>query len=234
MSAFAWRSEGKRADTQYEAVHESDHESVATARCNTYESAREPKYAFHSQHCILLLLLAVSTLSGIIGFYIARIGRITIELDLDKLEPLTQPRAPLSCGSSPSEAEALGCVYDALAANWVHNSCPRDYHDEFYYYQGASTPFIFYRDRNGTQPMTWEELGRNGEYWSSTLEHAVHCSFILKRAVDVVARGGRLDNLTGSHKHAAHCTDYLREHLGESMERLEEIHTYGTIGFLTC
>lgn len=84
------------------------------------------------------------------------------------------------------------------------------------------------------QLMTLDELAHNRDYWSSTMEYLVHCSFLLKRAFDVMAQGGRLDNLTGSHKHANHCADYLREHLGQPDEMLQEIHTYGTIGFLTC
>lgn len=140
----------------------------------------------------------------------------------------------LECGSTTAEAEALGCEYDPLAACWMHPDCPHDYTDEFITYNDGN-PFHYYYDHEGTREIeSWYDLSQLGYYWSSTREHLVHCSFILRRGHDTKARGARVDSMAGDLHHNDHCAQFLADHLGESPEELEILGTYGEVCFLSC
>jgi hypothetical protein len=80
----------------------------------------------------------------------------TIKWDHARLDPTAPRRVPLSCGNSTEKAEALGCAYDVLAANWLHRDCPRDYVDEFYHFQNG-TAWPYYSDQKGTHRMSLYE-----------------------------------------------------------------------------
>lgn len=83
-------------------------------------------------------------------------------------------------------------------------------------------------------PLTLEELADAGEYWSTAREHIVHCGFVLKRGHAVMARGDRLDSMTGGFGHSVHCVQFLLDGLRMSERELDQIVTYSTIGFLSC
>ncbi len=80
----------------------------------------------------------------------------TIKWNHARLGPTAPRRVPLSCGNSTEEAEALGCAYDVLAANWLHRDCPRDYVDEYYHFQNG-TAWPYFSDQKGTHQMSLYE-----------------------------------------------------------------------------
>ncbi|EPE33498.1 hypothetical protein GLAREA_06511 [Glarea lozoyensis ATCC 20868] len=233
MQGAIWERQNWDGNYQhkYEHVQRSDTESSETLEETYYNTKLQP--ISHRRFKIvglLLFVLAVVALGGA-GWTWIRTDRGSIRWNDLRLDPHAPRRTPLSCGNSTEEAEALDCEYDVLAANWLHRDCPRNYVDEFYYFQNG-TAWPYYTDQNGTHQMSLYELAHKGYYWSSTREHLVHCSFMLKRGHDVMARGDRLDGLVGSLEHANHCAQYLMENLGLPDEELDKIRTYGTIGFL--
>ncbi|KAH8821803.1 hypothetical protein F5884DRAFT_769089 [Xylogone sp. PMI_703] len=217
---------------KYEAVSEIDSEFSDATEQAVKKSIQQHSFQTRFILTTVVLLLVLIGMITTIVVWIDDKGRI-MKWDHVRLDYNAPKRRPLTCGNSTEEAEALGCVYDALAANWLHKDCPRDYADEFYYYNNG-TPWPYWKDQRGTQQMTLYELAHNGYYWSSTREHLVHCSFILKRGHDVMSRGDRMDGLVGKLEHANHCAQFLMENLGVPEKDLDRIRTYGTIGFLTC
>jgi hypothetical protein len=234
MQGAIWKRQDWEGKYQhkYEAVQKSDAESSDTLGESYYEAELQH---ISSRRFIIggVLLFVLALVVGGASWTWSRENGDSVHWNHLRLDPHAPRRTPLSCGNSTEEAEALGCVYDVLAANWIHQDCPRDYVDEFYYFQNG-TAWPYYADQNGTHQMSFYELAHNGYYWSSTREHLVHCSFMLRRGHDVMARGDRLDGLVGKLEHANHCAQYLMENLGLPDEELDKIRTYGTIGFLIC
>lgn len=181
---------------------------------------------------VLLLLLAVTaaiTLQPIRTAILLRISN-----SKSTTITTTTNREDLSCGNTTEQAESLGCEYDPLSACWMHPDCPRDYTDEFITYNNGDS-FHYYYNHEGTRRIdSWYDLSQLGYYWSSTREHLVHCSFILRRGHDTRARGARVDSMAGDLHHSDHCSEFLADNLGKSREDLEQLGTYGEVGFLSC
>lgn len=187
----------------------------------------------------------------ILGILLVWTGSIIVALCLVKPNPVlhsrtTTPRLDahiihphrkiLSCGSSSSEAEALGCTYDPLTACWLHNDCPRDGTEEYLAWRGGNHVQYWY-DREATEriPDLDTMAQNNGEYyWSNAYDHLVHCAFMLVRSHNVLASGRRLDSLTGDTSHANHCATYLLRYAESPPETLLNITTRGVVGFLSC
>lgn len=226
---------------EYKGVPESESEAdIALPELEPKEPEEEPlqpapirKRGFLRRHLltILLILLSLTTVLLIVTITAA----VTVQPLRHYLHEISKTtRAERSCGHTAREAEALGCEFDPLSACWMHRDCPRDYTDEFLAFLGGK-PFDYYYDQAATRRIeTWDELAHLGYYWSSTREHLVHCSFVLRRGHDTTNRGARVDNMAGDLHHNDHCAEFLMENLGKSDEQLDLIGTYGEVGFLTC
>ncbi|KAJ5090861.1 hypothetical protein N7532_009545 [Penicillium argentinense] len=149
----------------------------------------------------------------------------------------TAPRTTLSCGNSTAEAESMGCIYDPLAACWMHRECPHDYSHEFSTFNDGK-PFVYYYDEAAKHRMKdYNEVGHNenGFYWTSVREHLVHCLYLLRRGHDVHMRGDRLDTMLGDIDHVDHCTNFLADWLRRPDPALEHLGTQGkTNCFMSC
>lgn len=60
------------------------------------------------------------------------------------------------CGSSPQEAQALGCTWDLMSYGWVHPRCVKP--DESQMWIQKHGPWKWYYDGNATQEIPLEDL----------------------------------------------------------------------------
>ena len=136
------------------------------------------------------------------------------------------------------EAVEMGCEFDPLLVAWLHKDCPRDGTEEFLQYRDPSNPWKYWYDANGTYEIpdmnALARIGNGNLYYTTAREHLVHCAYLLVREHRVLARGGRLDGLTGSKKHGVHCAEYLLSYIGIPEEQLDSIESIGDVGFLSC
>ncbi|KAI1860730.1 uncharacterized protein JN550_011331 [Neoarthrinium moseri] len=146
---------------------------------------------------------------------------------------------PLTCGSSSSEAESLGCVFDPLMASWLHKDCPKDGSAEFaelvrtenltYWYDEGGKPTDKLID-----PEHFKHLD-GVMYWGTKFEHLTHCAFTLKRIIHAQHRGDRLDVVAGNFSHTNHCVNFLIEGLKSHPSELQELYrTDLPVQFLQC
>lgn len=223
----------------YKAVPASDEDADADDGVpDPHLKMRSPtKPSFLKRHLatILIVLLSLTTLLLLLAVTAAiTLPPIRSAILLRFSADYPNPRPVLHCGNTTAEAEAQGCEYDPLAACWLHPDCPHDYSEEFMTYNDGE-PFHYYYDQAKTRRFeSWDELAQLGYYWSSTREHLVHCSFIIRRGQDTRARGARVDSMVSSLHHVDHCAEFLADQLGKPLETLEEMGTYGEVGFLEC
>ncbi|RJE24607.1 hypothetical protein PHISCL_03031 [Aspergillus sclerotialis] len=224
-------------DRKYKSVPESEAETDIALPELEQKGPEEPAFVKRQSFLrrrlvtILLILLSLTTIL-LIATITAAITVAPLRTYIHKISKTERP--VLGCGQTVMEAEEIGCEFDPLAACWMHPECPRDYTDEFLTYLDGR-PFAYYYDQAATRRIeSWQNLSRLGYYWSSTREHLVHCSFILRRGHDTRNRGARVDSMAGDLHHSDHCSQFLMDNLGKSDEQLDQIGTYGEVGFLTC
>jgi hypothetical protein len=116
---------------------------------------------------------------------------------------LTDILAPRQCGSSPTEAQSHGCVFDLLSFAWQAPECyDSDTIAEF----EAATHWTYYADEAGTVPVPQDEvaLGLRSVHvrWEF---HLVHCMFMRRQMLRAVLDGRHLDGHVAAYGHTVHC-----------------------------
>ncbi|KAH8821804.1 hypothetical protein F5884DRAFT_746095 [Xylogone sp. PMI_703] len=149
--------------------------------------------------------------------------------------PTSKPRS--ECDKTPEEAVKAGCTFDPLTFQWLPKSCPRDFVDEWAGYNNG-TQWRYWRDSEGKQEILggYNEIAMeigNGEYWTTSGEHATHCAYMLLRYHMVARRGGIADPSTRSKAHAQHCVGYILRMARQSPE-WDDISSLGDIGYGSC
>lgn len=114
-------------------------------------------------------------------------------------------QVPEECGESPSEARALGCVFDVIIMGWVPWRChDADLAAEFL----ARDDWAFYRTPNTTEPQLptseilageWEEVYVDYKY------HVVHCTYTWRKTQRAAMSGLVLDGYIADPHHTNHC-----------------------------
>ncbi|EKD17529.1 uncharacterized protein L3040_006643 [Drepanopeziza brunnea f. sp. 'multigermtubi'] len=229
MEELKWKKQLGLAEKSY-----STYEPITDSGTQSKTAVPEKRRRCRSFILGALLLISLVVIVPTVGtLWFKRRDTLVWPKDFTRLDPQAPPRAALHCGDSLEEAKARGCIFDIVTANYIHRDCPLDFQDEFYYYQNG-TPWTYWKDQRGTMPMTLEELADADEYYSTDREHTIHCAFILKRQHAVMARGDRLDSMTGGFAHADHCVQYLLEGLRKSDEQLDRITTHSVVRWLDC
>ncbi|KAH6724759.1 hypothetical protein BKA61DRAFT_665443 [Leptodontidium sp. MPI-SDFR-AT-0119] len=111
---------------------------------------------------------------------------------------------PCSCGGGSVEtAQAMGCVFDVLASACLPPWC-RDSeltHEFNHAGPGADGEWTFYKDTDGNETMTLDELGELGNHpgkpWFSTYEwHVLHCVYNWRKMFRACTLGTTLEPFT--------------------------------------
>jgi hypothetical protein len=118
------------------------------------------------------------------------------------------------CGSSTSEAQAMGCKYDSLSASWLPAHCRDDeLTAEFEHASGRPNgEWPYWADRNGTQPLDLEQVGllanlpkAQAVFYSTFGWHVAHCAFYWRKEFRMRAKGLMLENRYDRENHVEHC-----------------------------
>lgn len=140
------------------------------------------------------------------------------------------------CGSSPSEAESLGCTFDALAASYLPRHCysatlfsaaQEEATDNllsnelFHPLRPYPTPatFEWYTDHNLTLPIPQDDIPSLLPFEAFTWEryHVAHCTYMWRQVLDATSRvqQGEKDVFVNSRAldqaHMAHCRYVMAE-----------------------
>ena len=120
---------------------------------------------------------------------------------------LTRPTSTSmgECGRTPEQAKENGCIFDIMMSGWMHPPCyPQELSDRFL----RENNFAFFRDREGTQPMT-EAEARLGNYkfvYTNGSFHYQHCSYIWAKQLRArTMKPYILDSQSRSVEHLEHC-----------------------------
>lgn len=111
------------------------------------------------------------------------------------------------CGSSPSEARALGCVYDVMMQLWTPLDCYDGVLSERYL---AKNNWTWYADSGAEHIMSDEEmaLGEHTVIYVAQDYHVQHCIFAWERVVRALRTQGPLIEELISYDHVIHCRDH--------------------------
>lgn len=137
----------------------------------------------------------------------------------------------LRCGTSVSEAKALGCEYDILANHWVPRLC-MDY-EAVAEYQTDGSWFGFARE-NRTELLRVDAMGELPQYYTSERDHIVHCAMLWRKQYRAFAEGRRhIDSITADREHTYHCSQYLMD-MTELGPDLRTVPLRVDVGFAGC
>lgn len=112
------------------------------------------------------------------------------------------------CGYTPEEARKRGCTYELTSFSWLPDEClDLEVEEEFL----QARDWHFYRDINGTDEVTLEEvrLGEAKGFFVAWDFHTAHCGYLLKKLHRALKRGGKVDSYIGSLEHTQHCVNFL-------------------------
>lgn len=142
-----------------------------------------------------------------------------------------------NCGTSPTEAQELGCKFDIMMNGWVPLACYNEALSEKYL---SENDFHFYTDAYAQDEVAMEVV-RRGEWeglYTGWEHHIHHCAYMWKILVLAVEAGkGMFDSSSSSFDHTAHCSESMFE--GGMITLMMESSSVGNEsfiqpGFLSC
>jgi hypothetical protein len=112
-----------------------------------------------------------------------------------------------SCGDSPEEAKANGCVWDLMSFGWTHPACYNKAESEKWLAEYG--PWKWYKDLNATQPVPDEELPYTWLVYAEQGYHVQHCLYILKLLHLAAMSGHLVTDEAIPLAHTGHCTKMM-------------------------
>jgi hypothetical protein len=143
----------------------------------------------------------------------------------------------LTCGNSLEEALELDCTFDPLTVRWLRPECSRHGAQEFVDSAGNATYRYWHHSNFTVQYSDYDALSLLSPgllYWTSQREHVNHCMWLLLRVHHVMEHGGRLDDYTRNYMHSKHCLQMLVDMASNGTDDLEQLPTYGDVGYGEC
>ncbi|KAI0505446.1 hypothetical protein F5B22DRAFT_651703 [Xylaria bambusicola] len=153
----------------------------------------------------IVLTISVSAIASILGLK-----------SVD--EPLEEES--ISCGHTPTEARAAGCVFEPMMSAWIPAQCsfPELIDDT----AGTFENWLFFSDQTLKRPITGVELEgvRVGNYTkvfsSHGTGHDLHCLYAWRKLNLAVESGAKLiDTKSRSLHHTTHCAKHIAQLLEE-------------------
>ncbi|PVI01720.1 hypothetical protein DM02DRAFT_613431 [Periconia macrospinosa] len=211
------------SDHQVESVEES-FEKTLLLEPNNYKypsfkrQGLKSKILFHT--LTFLLAIAVTTLAGF----------------LTRPFPARVPQTKtLYCGSTATEARAMGCTYDVLSNMWIPKPCID--HENLRHFKKIAQ-WQAYETRDATRQLTEDEMGEvvgPKTYFTPIREHLVHCALMWRRLHKGFQEDNRyLDTHVRAYGHTAHCTQIMIEFLEKDRSLMDKIVSQTIPGFSNC
>ncbi|KIW09344.1 uncharacterized protein PV09_00245 [Verruconis gallopava] len=139
----------------------------------------------------------------------------------------------VSCGSSPAEAKAMGCIFDVMSFAWTPPQCYD--HETSQMYLNRNGPWIFYLDHNATQPLEFDTLSEHEVVWTEHSYHIVHCLYAWERGHMAMnkGKGTLIPSELGSIDHTRHCVDLLDD-VGEAAAPAKKVNAIAYLVYDSC
>ena len=139
----------------------------------------------------------------------------------------------VTCGSSPAEAKAMGCVFDVMSFAWTPPQCYD--HETSQMYLNRNGPWIFYLDHNATQPLEFDSLSDHEIVWTEHSYHIVHCLYAWERGHMAMnmGKGTLIPGEMGSINHTRHCVDLLDD-VGEAAAPAKKVNAIAYLVYDSC
>ncbi|KAI0159056.1 hypothetical protein BJ166DRAFT_529259 [Pestalotiopsis sp. NC0098] len=116
------------------------------------------------------------------------------------------------CGTTSTEAIALGCKYDSLAAAWLPDHCRDDELTAEFDRSGdgPNGTWLYFKDTHHTIPISVEEIQWLGDTPDERFHmdyswHEVHCLFYWRKEHRFRLNGKTLDPRSDTEEHIKHC-----------------------------
>jgi hypothetical protein len=133
------------------------------------------------------------------------------------------------CGSSTSEARAMGCKYDTLAACWLPDACRDDELSREFDAAAPNGTWTYFADQGATRTLTIQELSDlpdgNNCFWVPQRWHLLHCTFYWKKLYRKRWTGVTMEKHYDGLGHINHCEMLLLK-----SGNLDEIITEAAVG----
>jgi len=196
-----------------------------TTASSPFAKFLHPPHTYYLASIFIITSLSLAIIAIILN---SRIGDENIHLP-----PVPNDDLPPLCGSSPSEARAMGCTFDIFVNGWMPAACydryvASDSESSSSYLApeaaGAST-FPVYWDQNFTKPATHEDLEiaafQNGEegvdakFYTVYDYHRAHCMHLWRLSGSAVERMAKGEKGVGvyykvaSYEHTVHCNKVI-------------------------
>ncbi|KAG8157327.1 hypothetical protein KVR01_012711 [Diaporthe batatas] len=98
-------------------------------------------------------------------------------------KPLPEPKNLGSCGASPAQARAKGCVFDFILGGWIHPACLDQEMYDRYLEEWKTLNITLYSGPNETEPVGMD-YGLEGDWdliWGVGNFHYLHCSYVMEK-----------------------------------------------------
>lgn len=134
--------------------------------------------------------------------------------DLMALDRDPPPILNKSCGSTPDEARARGCVFDMLTTAWTPAECADlELTEEWLKVVLQFETWPYYFDKHKKHPQNNMAQLRSGEWhgdlWSTMRLHKYHCLFIWRRLHMAYLGGKPADVVMRGLRHSLHCEEMM-------------------------
>ena len=112
------------------------------------------------------------------------------------------------CGSTPEEARAAGCHFDAMNFGWFPSQC---WDAELYHEVAHGRNWTWTTMDNSPVSMLEAETGNHAELLTTWDFHLIHCVYAWRKFTRAVLKGNPLDEWSARYMHAKHCGHELLE-----------------------
>lgn len=191
------------------------HESENLLPQERFPSRRRPGFWLQALTFLGGWLFGMTTLAAIIKISSYRQHQQqTVPLLEWSSEADPEPVLHKSCGSTPAEARAAGCVFDMLTTAWTPAECADlEVTEEWLTEVLDSYDWPYFLDANGTTKQTDLTLLRSGEWsgelWSTMGLHKLHCLYVWRRFHMANLGGKALDTVLRGPRHSRHCAKMM-------------------------
>ena len=123
------------------------------------------------------------------------------------------PEDILACGSIPSEARSLGCIFDVMDFSWTPMPCFNASLSRIYFDFAISKGLQFWNDSAMTTLLSNEEVhyGVHEYLFTTQLFHNIHCEYYVHRQSQLLQYGLPMNNLMRDKNYVLGCIQTIRE-----------------------
>lgn len=193
----------------------------------------------HNDHSSSVVMkrtfLAIAALAAFILF---TAGVATIPITLRSMHTHSHPfnhtdPAHGSCGSSPSEAESLGCKFDIMYWGWMHPNCYNETESRIWEQQYGPWPWKKrYPESNpsSNEDIPREKLQYETAVFATDHYHWAHCLYSFKMVHMAALNGYMVSPEVGPLSHTDHCIQRIREYDSHKPNVFQtDVHNYYSI-----